>query len=145
MVLIDFDFDSEDYDGYYDDLFSDSNKQENNSTKVSSLWHWVRQQYYHYFKKDKYFGYTPEEFVKQVAEVQWGGLHERIENESLDESGIHAYLRHIPIRGIHNGWPKEIYELSDPCIHALYEYSKDKGFIPQEYTLEDFLKSHNIL
>ena len=58
---------------------------------------------------------------------------------TLSSSGVHAYLRHIPKRGIEEGWPEEIYALTDPCLRKLYEYSKAKGFIPDDYTYDDFL------
>ena len=95
-------------------------------------------------EKDEYFGYTPEEFSKRFAEVQWGGVYERIAEGTLTQQGVHAYLCHIPIEGVHDGWPKEIYELATNCAKMLYEYSKTKGFIPNDYSYEDFLGKHGI-
>lgn len=64
---------------------------------------------------------------------------EEIRNKELSKTKVHAYLRHIPIRGIDEGWPDEIYVLTDSCLQKLYEYSKEKGFIPVDYPYEDFL------
>lgn len=71
--------------------------------------------------------------------------YNKMSNKTLDYSGVHSYLRHLPIRGYNHGWPEEIYELTDQCIYALYDYSKTNGFIYKNCSFEDFLKEHNII
>lgn len=34
----------------------------------------------------------------------------------------HSYLRHLPKKGIHEGWPEEIYALSDKCRSIVEEW-----------------------
>ena len=113
-------------------------------SKVLFLLHWAQQQFLRYTMKDKYFGYTSDEFIKKFAEAQWGDLDERIAKGSLTQTGVRSYLRHIPIRGVNEGWPKEMYILTDSCVRKLYEYSQKQGFISENCTLSEFLAKHGI-
>ena len=51
---------------------------------------------------------------------------------------VSAYIRHIPIEGINDGWPNEIYKITKKMIYELYNYSKEMGYILEDMPIEEF-------
>lgn len=96
-------------------------------------------------KKDKQSrGFTSSELCDFWKEYCINGAYEGMRNHTLTQACVHGYLWHLPIRGCVEGWPEEVYTLTDPCVQELYEYSKAEGFIPKSYNIEDFLISHGL-
>ncbi len=60
--------------------------------------------------------------------------------KELKKDDICAYLRHLPIKGVNEGWPEQIYTISDIIIHELYTYSKEMDYIPRDMDFKDFVK-----
>ena len=60
--------------------------------------------------------------------------------KSLSKESVCAYIRHIPIEDIHDGWPNEVYKKTEIMIIELYEYSKEMGYIPENMSLEGFIR-----
>ena len=110
-------------------------------TKGLSLWHWAQQRWD--YKINKKFNDLPiKEWICFWKKYSIDGAYEDMNSKELSQEGVHAYLRHIPIRGYNGDWPEEIYSLTESCVQKLYEYSKERKFIQEDFTFEDFLKSH---
>jgi len=110
-------------------------------TKVFSLWHWVQRQWDYKVSK-KFNGRSITEWVQFWKDYCVDDAYKGIRNHTLSQESIHGCLRHMPIRGYVKGWPEEVYALTDLCVQELYEYSKAEGFIPNSYSIEDFVVSH---
>lgn len=65
--------------------------------------------------------------------------YKEIHEDSLDMTAIRAYVRHVPVRGISEGWPDWFYEMTDKWLYKVYEYSKQKGYIKDNDGYEVFL------
>ena len=58
--------------------------------------------------------------------------------QTMTQQGVHAYLHHMPIRGYSEDWPEPLYDITDGCVQKIFEYSKDRRFIPTDCTLDVF-------
>ena len=88
--------------------------------------------------------WTTKEIIHWWKDYIINSTFEKIKNQTLSETGVHSCLRHIPIRGYADGYPEELYILTDSCIKELLEYSKAKDFVSKDCTVENFLKKHGI-
>lgn len=69
---------------------------------------------------------------------------ESIKKDSLSKYVIKGYLKHLPIKGIHNGWSEDIYMLSEECLNLLFEYSRNKKYIERDTSYEEFINLKDI-
>ena len=53
---------------------------------------------------------------------------------------IRCYLRCIPMKGVHKGWPEAIYDTGESLVRLLYEYSITIGYINAETSIDDFIQ-----
>lgn len=67
---------------------------------------------------------------------------EEIKNKALDRDSVRGYIRHLPIRGDADcdGWGEEVLDISDKCLHELWEYSKEMGFIGKDFPYDKFIR-----
>lgn len=80
---------------------------------------------------------------EQYVEDNCNSAIEKITAGELDSIGVHAYVRHIPIRGYDKS-TESAFRVSDDCLNKLYNYSKEMGFIPMDYSYEDFIMYHRL-
>lgn len=57
----------------------------------------------------------------------------------MDLPSIQSYIRHLPIIGIEEGYPKEVYAKATKCIVAMWKYAIDKRLISQDTSFMDFM------
>ena len=67
----------------------------------------------------------------------------QLKSKELNLISIHAYIRHIPIRGF-NESTEHALRISEGCLKQLYEYSKEMNYIPKDYSYEDFITYHQL-
>lgn len=70
------------------------------------------------------------------------GASEEIKNKTLDKGGVRCYIRHLPIKGDLNydEWGEEVLNISDKCLHELWKYSKEMGYIDEDASYETFIR-----
>lgn len=70
------------------------------------------------------------------------GASEEIKNKTLSKDGVRGYIRHLPIKGNANydAWGEEVLNISDKCLHELWEYSKEMGYISKDFPYEKFVR-----
>lgn len=70
------------------------------------------------------------------------GASEGIKNKMLSKDSVRGYIRHLPIKGCpeFDAWGEEILDISDKCLHELYEYSKAIEYIDKDFLYEKFVK-----
>ena len=70
------------------------------------------------------------------------GASEEIKNKILSKDGVRCYIRHLPIKGEpgFDGWGEEVLDISDMCLHELYEYSKEMEYIDKYFPYEKFVR-----
>ena len=78
---------------------------------------------------------------EQYIEYNCNSAIEEMKAKKLNPIGVHAYVRHIPIRGYAES-TENAFRVSDDCLNKLYKYSKEMGFIPMDYSYEDFIMYH---
>lgn len=64
-------------------------------------------------------------------------------SKELNSNSIHAFIRHIPIRGYDESTDNAL-RISDDCLKQLYEYSKEMNFIPKDYSYDDFITYYQL-
>ena len=68
-------------------------------------------------------------------------LSEEVRKGTLSLISAKAYHRHLPISGKHLGHLKETYNIASQCWEMLYNYCKQKHYIDNSITLEDFINT----
>lgn len=68
-------------------------------------------------------------------EIEWD-----IGKKRLSKFRIRCYVRCIPLKGVHNGWPEAVYETGESLVRLLYDYSKSAGYIVAETSINDFIQ-----
>lgn len=89
--------------------------------------------------------YSEEEF-NSIACLAWiktinKYIENKISDRTLTKESVHCYLRHLPIRGYCTA-QEEVFCISDMCVDELYKYSKKMNYIPEKYSMKDFLNHH---
>lgn len=59
---------------------------------------------------------------------------------TMSMPSIQGYIRHLPIVGIEEGYPKEIYNEVAKCIVSLWKYAKAKHYITENTSFITFLE-----
>ena len=77
---------------------------------------------------------------KEELEEVYTSLSNRIETNTLNEISAKCYFKHLPIKEKHPGWDDKIYDISNRCHKILYDYCKEKQYIKQTDSYEDYLK-----
>ena len=72
-------------------------------------------------------------------------IKESIEKGSMDKTAIISYMRHFPKRGVEEGWPEEVYAISDECVKLLLDYSKQYSFFAKDVSYGMFIKEYRAL
>jgi hypothetical protein len=80
---------------------------------------------------------------EQYIEDNCNSAIEEMKAKKLNPIGVHAYIRHIPIRGYDES-TENAFRIGDDCLNKLYNYSKEMGFIPMDYSYEDFIIYHQL-
>ena len=77
-----------------------------------------------------------EEYVRYICHC----ASERIKHKALSKDSVHGYIRHLPIKGEpgFDAWGEEVLDISDKCLHELYEYSKEMRFISKDCSFTSF-------
>lgn len=83
------------------------------------------------------------QFYEQYIEDNCNEAIRRIKSKKLNSAGVHAFIRHIPIRGFNESTENAL-KISDDCLKQLYEYSKEMNFIPKDYRYEDFITYYQL-
>ena len=67
---------------------------------------------------------------------------EEIKNKSLIKDDVRCYISHLPIKGCpeYDAWGEEVLNISDKCLHELYEYSKEMEYIDKYFPYEKFVR-----
>ena len=70
------------------------------------------------------------------------GASKGIENKALGKDSVRGYIRHLPIKGdpSFEEWGEDVLVISDKCLHELWEYSKEMGYIDKSAPYEVFVK-----
>ena len=66
----------------------------------------------------------------------------KIRTRTLTADGVKAYIKHIPINNIHEGWPAEVYNYSEMMIEELYDYCIVMEFIPETLSRQDWVSKY---
>ena len=63
-----------------------------------------------------------------------------IKNKTLSKDDVRCYIRHLPIKGdtSYDEWGEEVLNISNKCLHELYEYSKEMHFIDDDCSFTSF-------
>ena len=70
-------------------------------------------------------------------------IKSKVAANTLTEEGVIAFMR-TTARNVNYPHLQDAFEVVLGCINLLYDYSKAKGFIPQDYAFDDFLKEHSL-
>lgn len=81
------------------------------------------------------------QFYEQYIEDNCNEAIRRMESKELDSSSVHAFIRHIPIRG-YNQCSENALKIGEDCLKRLYVYSKEMGFVSHDYSYENFINLH---
>lgn len=65
--------------------------------------------------------------------------YRHMQNKSLKMYSIKGYIRHLPIIGIEESYPRDIYRKTTQCLIALWQYSVDMGFTGKDKPFLSFL------
>lgn len=79
-----------------------------------------------------------DKFNKYIMSIV-SDAYKCMDERTLSMPGIQGYIRHLPIIGITEGYPQEIYVNTAKCIIALWKYAKCMNFISPNTTFLDFM------
>lgn len=72
-------------------------------------------------------------------------VKEKIQNNDLCKRDVCSYLRHLPKKGVEEGWPNEVYNMTEEATTLLYNYSLQHNFIEDTTSFEEFLVNYRTL
>lgn len=81
-------------------------------------------------------------YLEEVKDT-YKRLSKEISSETLDFTSVKCYFRHLPIQNKHLGHLKETYTIANKCHEMLYNYCKQKHFIEDEITFDEYLNGFN--
>lgn len=71
--------------------------------------------------------------------------YEAMSHHELSFYGVQGYIRHLPIKGLNDGYPKDLYTKVIKCLLQMWQYSIDMGYIDKDKSFMSFLEENSSL
>lgn len=80
-----------------------------------------------------------KEYIKMINNT-CKMAYKKMASHTLSYSSVRGYVVHLPIKGKDGYYPIKAFELSNKCLHSLWKYSINMGFIEESCSFKNFLQ-----